>query len=330
MTKRETMPVLPKKFREKSNFETLYLGMPLLIGYLVACAVSVYTYQTFFLSQNLWLKIVAFPILFISTTYTGLQFSDFSSFAHDGGHGTLHNKLSVSFLIGMLISSVIPGFLGVAYNQTHFPHHKYCNTENDLQAVWYSSHRIAKWPRFLSLCAFGALTYYYYAKDAFSYITGKGKVPNLSPRMSRNFAIINIVCNIAATFGWLVLLNYNPVWFTFCFLIPWLWTFVFFTHFVFTDHGNTGLSFQNSRTLTHPFARFLMGGNNYHLEHHLYPYVQRSKLHQLYLFLLHQDFYRKNGCIVDDKFWSVLTVAYTTDQPLIKNAEDEDWMPESA
>jgi beta-carotene hydroxylase len=72
----------------------------------------------------------------------------------------------------------------------------------------------------------------------------------------------------------------------------------------YQEHIGTGREqVLRARTRTSPIFTLLMGGTNYHLEHHLYPRVPCWRLPGLHRWLRDTDWYRSRRPIVERGFW---------------------------
>ena len=68
----------------------------------------------------------------------------------------------------------------------------------------------------------------------------------------------------------------------------------------YVEHAGTGLGmFRDSRSFTHPLYTVLFFGNNYHLEHHIYPGVPCYNLPQVHRMLAAGGYFERWGANVD-------------------------------
>ena len=321
----QIIPPIPKHFRQKSNVEFFKLFGSALFAFTVCslCSMSAYIYFT--LNRSVWTLVLLVPIIFLSTLIAGGSLNNMTTLAHDGGHGLLSTNFKLSFVLGVIASSVNPGYWGITYNEHHWPHHLFPNTEKDPQSVWMASSSVLKKPRVIALFILGAQTYFGSILTCIDFLKGTSKVPNLSLRQTKLLTVINILCNLAFSVLWLLLLKISTATFVLCFLIPYIFTFFWQGFVLFTDHGDTFLGFRNSWTHTHPLVRWIMANDNYHLEHHLYPFVQRSRLHEVHLYLKSIDFFHKNDCLVETQFWKTMKIPFVAKYPNFKTQDTVTW-----
>jgi fatty acid desaturase len=79
----------------------------------------------------------------------------------------------------------------------------------------------------------------------------------------------------------------------------------------YVEHAGTGTGlFQDSRTRISPFFSLVYFFNNYHLEHHLYPYVPCYRLPRVHAFLSARGYYAAAHSFVERGVWR--NYAYAT------------------
>jgi len=193
---------------------------------------------------------------------------------HEGTHLNLHRNKYVSAVAGTLLSSAIPGFINFGAALSHWVHHRYTNQPSDPHTVMFPQFK-----RFWSRAIFARpLATRMYSRDAFrvalnrelSYRTGL----SFSPRMLRVLAWTNIVCTGFFLIVYVTLTVAMPLEMIVALWIPYLLTVVHSGLRIYIEHAGTGIgAFRDSRTYSSPLFTALYFGNNYHLEHHLYPVV---------------------------------------------------------
>lgn len=320
-------PAIPKELYAKTNFELLLLSSGPLLCIMIGSTLAVLAYKHLFCSPNLLLVFASIPILMVMPILSGLGMISMAYLAHDGGHGSLHKNFKISFLLGVLGSSIVPGYFGgTAFNCGHFSHHKYTNTSKDSLIVAFSGAKVMNHWRPITLFLIGIGEFQSHFMTTLKCFLRIEKVPNLSADSSRNFAFINFIFNLSFTLCWLLLLKIDVATFILGFFVPWLWSIFIIGFSAFVEHGDTEGGFRNSWTFSNFFYRLLTSNENYHLEHHLYILVQRSKLHKVHKYLKSINFYTEHNCLVSDRFWKAISVPFTSEYPKPID-EDHDWMP---
>jgi fatty acid desaturase len=77
----------------------------------------------------------------------------------------------------------------------------------------------------------------------------------------------------------------------------------------YLEHAGTGVGlFRDARTYSSPVMTALFLGNNYHLEHHLYPSVPCHRLPAVHRFLQAAGYYAGAG-VIEPTFWGALAHA---------------------
>lgn len=264
--------------------------------------------------------IAAVPALFALGFLGGVGLYQLSTLAHDGGHGALGRTRLGSLVTGILASSAVPGYLGVAYMLTHWPHHRFTNTVRDPQAPWLASFNRPVIARPLRFFEIGVKATYYFFIDAMNLYTDRAQQRSmrLPTPVARRLVVLNLFANAAFialyTAAWVV----DRPLFVLAVLIPWLWYFLIFGLYVFLEHGDTDVGARMAWSHTHPVFRCLALGDSYHLEHHLYPGVQKTRLRAVHAYLRQTRFHNAQKCLIERCLLRSIRLAFRSSYPIVR------------
>ncbi len=273
-------PTLPAAWYEKSALGTacfiayataLYLGCALLFAWVVSSS-----------GWPLAVRVVAgLPLALLSGQ--GLHLLGWAG--HDGFHFNLHRNRKVSATLGLITASAIAGFMQVGLAVSHWNHHRDTNRDGDPDLDLFGPQRTLLSRMF----ALRARNNRVYLQNTFAAIRGqplaryKESLP-FSREVTRRFALLNV----ALAAAWLAFyVAVSVTW-------PALGLGILTSHLALTvysglrpyaEHSGTKSGdFVDARTRSHPVFTVLNFGNNFHLEHHLYPSVpcyRLGKVHRL-------------------------------------------------
>jgi beta-carotene hydroxylase len=255
-------------------------------------------------AHRLWLVGgIAWPWL-VLTTLGLLVLSGYGYFllgisAHEGYHFTLHRRPATSALLGVLFSAVLPGFIGTGFAYSHWHHHRHTNQAGDPDLLQFSRFR-GFWSRLL-LARLSAVANY--RRIALHIVLGQtsddSDAPQLPAATLRRLCAINIVWQ-AALVGlalWALLVHTQLA--LLVFLLPIGVTVMISGLNPFQEHCETGQEVGNrARTRTSWVLTLLMGGTNYHMEHHLYPRIPCWRLPAVHRWLRETPWYRQRDVVV--------------------------------
>lgn len=276
---------LPKKYHEKSLI-LLLLGLGLTFSYWGLATWAVYSLWNS--SLPLLLKIGALLPLGVIGGY-GILLTGF--IGHDGTHFTLDDNKTVSSAIGILVTSVVTPYLLMGFTISHWNHHKFTNTLQDPDAVLFGKFK-SFWSRLLLARSY---TFFEYGRTAFKLAFG---IPLEAPytfplekKTIQRLAQFNILSNLVSLSIQISIAVYYPSLFlSFLYILGWGALLSGLSPYI--EHTGTGLGRGNdTRTSTGWWWDIFLLGNNYHLEHHLYPTVPFYRLKSVYLFLKSEGYY---------------------------------------
>jgi beta-carotene hydroxylase len=137
--------------------------------------------------------------------------------------------------------------------------------------------------------------------------------------------------NIAVVAGWMAFY----LWFTLRYPllgVVGIWLPAAFAYYfsglrAYVEHAGTTVGpFHDTRSYTHWVYTLLFIGNNFHMEHHLYPGVPCYHLGALHRFLRQQGALAQAGANVEDTFWGIyryMTARYQYPAPTPVGAGDD-------
>jgi beta-carotene hydroxylase len=242
--------------------------------------------------------VVKAPALIISLLLASNGFHLLGWFAHDGVHLSLAKNKYVSIILGTLIGG-IAGFPTIGYGITHWTHHRFTNQESDPDTRIYSKYTTF-WKRFF-LSRYVANRGYF--KNTFSLIFNRslGRHYQMPFKYGevRLFAAASMVF-IAVWFSlYAYIATVNLRYAVIAILIPYVLTIPITGLRIYIEHTGTGAGiFRDTRTYSSPLYTALLFGNNFHLEHHIYPRVPAYNLPKVHKFLLDGGYLKKWGCFV--------------------------------
>lgn len=291
MTER-TIPI-PKELNHKSNSLALagclysfalYFGAWIGVGYL-------WTYS----SWAWWVTgLVSLPLLLVGGY--GMLLMGFMG--HDGTHFNLHSNRIVSSILGIIITAPIFPYMLMGFTISHWSHHKFTNGDQDPDAVLFSKFKNLFTRAFIAR----PYTFFEYGVNTFRLALGiplpfSYQFP-LSPRTAQWLAIFNIGASALSALGYAWVAVSWPVYFAALGAV-----YVFGTVISglspYIEHTGTGEGRGvDTRTAQGWWWDVFILGNNYHLEHHLYPTIPFYNLRRVHYHLI------RNGYYTPEKFLS--------------------------
>lgn len=249
------------------------------VGYIAlqfaVIAAAIYTSEV---AHSLFVTMMMLPI--IATRQFALMAA-----MHEAAHYNICRNRNLNDAVGALLLSHPFGFGFAPYRAFHFQHHKHLNTQDDPEHLIFRSMPSMRWPK-----TRGDL-YRLLVKDLFG-LTFKERLPFVSvlspwaalkkgtlPRSEALFLILGQALLLAVLFGTGSFLKFLLYW-----LLP-LSTFVTVLMRIkaISEHGVVAdVSEVNAtRTITPRGIEALVFypmNTNYHLEHHLFPYLPHFNL----------------------------------------------------
>jgi beta-carotene hydroxylase len=234
---------------------------------------------------------------------------------HEALHLNLHRNRFLGFALGLVVNSVIVGHYVVGFAVSHWNHHRFTNDENDPDHQLYADLR-SLGRRLLFARARASSTYVRSTiKTAFGIDLGfKYKFP-LKPWQLVFLAWENLILQTTALVVALTLTWHFPLPMLACYWAPFVVLYMYSGLRPFFEHAATDAGIPvDSRSRTSPLITFLEFGNNFHLEHHLYPNVPCYKLPRLHRELSALDFYKDNDVKLEPSFWKFAKYALSGSQ----------------
>jgi fatty acid desaturase len=219
---------------------------------------------------------------------------------HEGFHLNLHRNKTVSALLGIGASSMVFSFTQVGVAITHALHHRSTNGPEDPDLPLFSPHQTL-WRRLL----FGRLSVnrLFLANTiriAFDRPLSVPIVVPFRPRQLRALARVNLLGSVAfaALYAWVFVV---APWRAFAAIgLPHLLGIALSGLRPYLEHAGTESGpFRDARSYTAPIFTWLFYGNNFHLEHHLYPSVPCYRLAALHRRLAADGYYARTGAFVE-------------------------------
>lgn len=233
------------------------------------------------------------PLIALTTLLASNGFHLLGWFAHDGVHLSLAKNKYISMLLGTFVGSAV-AFPTLGYGITHWTHHRYTNQKSDPDTQIYSKYTTF-WRRFFMSRIVANRGYF---KNTVALIfnrplNGIYKMP-FKDKEVRIFSIASIVF-IAMWIGlYISIAIVNPLYALYAILLPYIVTIPITGLRIYLEHAGTkGGVFRDTRTYSSPFYTALLFGNNFHLEHHLYPKVPAYNLPLVHHYLKKNGYFEK-------------------------------------
>jgi fatty acid desaturase len=219
---------------------------------------------------------------------------------HEGFHLNLHRNKTVSAVLGICASSMVFSFAQVGVAITHALHHRDTNGPDDPDLPLFSRHQTL-WRRLL----FGRLSVNrVFLANTFRIAFNRPlRVPIVvpfRPRQLRTLARLNLALSVgfAALYGWCLVVA--PLRALAAIVLPHLLGIALSGLRPYLEHAGTEVGpFRDARTYAAPLYTWLFFGNNFHLEHHLYPSVPCYRLPALHRRLVAEGHHARAGSFVE-------------------------------
>lgn len=280
---------LPKELSEKSAIKAL--------------AGIAYSFVLFFLSwflvgllwsqaeMPLWMKVGgALPLLVLGGY--GMLLMGFMG--HDGTHFTLHDNKIISCVLGVFVTAPVFPYLVMGFTISHWNHHKFTNSELDPDAAFFSKFKNLFSRAFLarpaSFWEYGSntvrLALAIPLRFAYQFPLPKAEVQRL--------AILNVLLSLVFGALYLTVALAFPVY-GLALGVLYLFGTAISGLSPFVEHTGTDLGRgHDTRTALGLWWDVLILGNNYHIEHHLYPTVPFYNLKRVHRHLVLHGYYMEN------------------------------------
>lgn len=239
---------------------------------------------------------------------------------HEGFHLSLHSNKLVSAILGLFFASAVVTYFNVGSMMYHWSHHRFTNQPSDPDIQMLEPLK-TWWQRLL----FSRLVRnFHYFKITLNTAIGRPlPFPNM---MLFKLATVRKLCwlNFAFSLFWISfyvgITLYDPLTGLFSIALPMLGLLFVSGCQSYIDHAGTSDDmFHNSWSRTSPIMTALYFGNNYHLEHHLYPKVPCYRLPKIHKLLKESGLYEQVKPTIEPSFFGAYR-RLTSDF----NVEDED------
>jgi fatty acid desaturase len=274
-------------------------------------------WQVYTSALPIWSKAILLPVCW---ALAGHSFHMAGWFSHEGVHlALLRNKYG-----NMLVACLMGGVTmhpALGYAVTHWTHHRYTNQKSDPDTKIYPLHTTF-WARFLRGRVTASRGYMRNTvAAALNRPLPKSYSIPFAPGWTRVFALATLL-SIAFWLSLYAAIGLaNPELFVVCILCPFLCAIPATGLRIYMEHNGTGAGiFSDSRSYVSPLWTVIMFGNNYHLEHHLYPTVPAYNLPRVHRLLCTEGVFARNKAHIEHGFFAplrYLSGSYQYPTPLI-------------
>ncbi len=279
-------PKLPSHLEEVSIAKTVcFIGTSLLLFVLPALT----AYWVWITPVQLFIKLpIMLGLLFFSQQ--GLHLLGWVG--HEGFHLNLSRNKFVSAYMGIFFSSIIFSFMQIGASISHWNHHAFTNQKEDPDIEIFTKFRNF-WSRILLARLYANRIY---LKNTIAMALGRKLnykiVLPFNKAQVRIMAITNLFLSSVWISFYIYILFKFPVLGIVCIVIPHVLSIFYSSIRSYIEHADTGMElFENTRTRNNPFFTFFYFGNNYHLEHHLYPQIPCYHLPAVHDYLKEQGYF---------------------------------------
>lgn len=302
---------LPKQYFEPSAITSTLL---VLYAFGLAIVFGLLTRHILYLELSIPIKILLMgPCILLSAQ--GLLLLGW--IGHEGtAHLSLYRNKWVSAVAGLFVASALPSYLELGFAVSHLNHHRFTNQASDPDCPIFGAQQGLSYKLFVArliadvhyfrnvlLMAFGRPLSYRYP------FPFKGKSLVLLAWLNLLFSTMWLV-----VYGWIV--ANEPLTALVCLALPFSLMFVSSSLQPYLEHVDTqvGLGI-DARSRTAPLLTVLYAGNNYHLEHHLYPGVPCYRLPAVHKLLVQKGFYKEINAFIEPSIVGVYTKGILLDYP---------------
>ena len=236
---------------------------------------------------------------------------------HEGSaHLSLYRNKWVSMLTGLFVASTLPSYLELGFAVSHLNHHRFANQASDPDSPIFGAHKGLAYKLFVGRL----IADLYYIRNVLL-MAFKRPLPYRYPFPFKGSAVFFLAwANLLMSTLWLILygciLINEPMTALICLALPFTIMFVNSSIQPYLEHAGTkvGLGI-DARSRTSPLLTLLYAGNNYHLEHHLYPGVPCYRLPAVHRLLVDVGFYETVDAFIEPSIVGVYTTAIKDDYP---------------
>jgi fatty acid desaturase len=248
-------------------------------------------YLTYLAAMSSWPLLLKIPAVAVMALLANNGIHLLGWLAHDGIHLSIVKNKTANVLLGSFAGSVL-FFPAVGLGIEHWPHHRFTNEGKDPDTFLQAESQTF-WRRLL-LARLKANRHY--MKNAIAVLFKKPmhdtyRMPFSDSELSRFSAIGFGFMALWLTFYIAVGIQ-NPAYLLYAFVLPFLLLVPITGLRIYIEHaGTTAEEFKDARSYISPFYTVLLFGNNYHLEHHLYPKAPSYKLPKIHRKLAAEGYY---------------------------------------
>lgn len=248
-------------------------------------------YLSYMAATSSWPLLLKIPVVAIMALLANNGIHLLGWLAHDGIHLSIVRNRIANVLLGGFAGSVL-FFPAVGLGIEHWPHHRFTNEKGDPDTILQAKSQTF-WRRFFLA---RIMANRQYLKNAVAVLFKKPM--HSTYRMPFSDKELSLLA--AAGFGfmalWLTFYTavgiHNLQYLLYAFVLPYLLLVPVTGLRIYIEHAGTKPGeFKDARSYTSLFYTILLFGNNYHLEHHLYPKVPGYKLPKVHKKLAAEGYY---------------------------------------
>ena len=250
-------------------------------------------YLSYAAAMSSWPLLLKIPAVAIMALLANNGIHLLGWLAHDGIHLSIVKNKTANVLLGGFAGSVL-FFPAVGLGIEHWPHHRFTNGEGDPDTFLQAKSQTF-WRRFFVA---RILANRQYMKNAFAVLFKRPMHNTYRMPFSDNQLSVFAAVGFGFMAFWLAFYIavgiYNLEYFLYAFALPYLLLITITGLRIYIEHaGTTPEEFKDARSYTSLFYTVLLFGNNYHLEHHLYPKVPGYKLPRVHKKLAAEGYYKR-------------------------------------
>jgi beta-carotene hydroxylase len=310
-TKEIRLPQLPATYYRPST-----LGSLALIAYAFVLFVLPAGLARALLSTSLPLPLIVvleIPLIWLAAQGVLL----IAWIGHEGAaHFSLFRNKLASLLVGMFVASTIPSYMELGFAVSHRNHHRFTNqaSDPDCQVFGHFKHL---WAKLLRARLHADLVY---TKNILLMAFNQ-PVPYKYVYPYRGGALTALAwINIAFATLWIglyiVIARIDPPTVIVSVALPVTLMILISSLQPYLEHAGTKVGLGcDARSRTAPLLTLLYAGNNYHLEHHLYPSVPCYRLPAVHQLLQEKGFYRQVDANIEPTISGVYRIGATMPYP---------------
>ncbi len=299
-----------------SYYKPSALSSTLLIFYAFSLAVIPGLLTRYSLALNLPMPLTILlvaPLIFLSAQGMIL----IGWIGHEGSaHLSLYSNKWVSMLSGLFIASALPTYLELGFAVSHLNHHRFTNQASDPDCRIFGARKSLLYKLFVARL----IADLQYLKDVFLMAFNTPLSYRYAFPFKGNTRVALAWINLMFSGLWLVAYSlvfmYEPLTALLCLALPFMIMFVISSMQPYLEHVGTQMGLGiDARSRTAPLLTLLYMGNNYHLEHHLYPGVPCYRLPAVHRLLVNEGFYKQVDAFIEPSIVGVYATGIALDYP---------------